>query len=99
MGKPTTGKISTKNYACTGCCRTRKFDTNHWGSIYPRCDCGAMRWTCLDPCPETHEKPEEWRTVTLGEILAPAVCGLCNGEGENRKSEPCVRCEGTGKAA
>jgi len=71
--KPTTGKYSHKKYKCDGCGHEFTTGTNHWGAIYmccPRCrnrDGSVNR--CMEPCPDTHQLPEEWKTVRLGDIV------------------------------
>jgi hypothetical protein len=72
----TTGKYSVKPYRCRRCGHEEEHGTNHWGAIYPTCK--GCSWKnplapqtvmdCLEPCPPGYKKPEEWRTVTLGEI-------------------------------
>lgn len=75
MAKPTTGKHSVKKYECTACGAVEKHGTNHWGDIYPRCrSCGWKRpmgqtFTCLEPCPETHDKPQSWKVAKLATLL------------------------------
>jgi len=73
MKKPTTGKYSQKNYKCEGCGYEFTVGTNHWGAIYrscPRCrnEDGSVN-RCLEPCPETHDLPPEWKMVRLGDIV------------------------------
>ena len=76
MPKPTTGKYSYKKYRCTRCGREEIHGTNHWGQTYSSCSgCSwknpmepIVTWECLEPCPETHDKPEPWKIVKLGDI-------------------------------
>lgn len=77
MSKPTTGKVSPKRYQCSDCGAVETHSTNHWGEIYPRCrSCGwkkpmagAQRFVCLELCPPTHDLPEPWKLVKLGDIV------------------------------
>lgn len=74
--KPTTGKYSVKKYKCRRCGLVSEHGTNHWGAIYPPCH--GCSWKnpmepfvamdCLEPCPETHDLPPEWKMVKLGEV-------------------------------
>ena len=80
MSKPTTGPQSVKEYKCTACGAIEKHTTNHWGDIYPACrSCSWKRpmemgqtFECLEPCPETHDKPEPWTKVTLNDVVGKA---------------------------
>jgi hypothetical protein len=77
MPKPTTARVSVKRYQCVECKAIEQHNTNHWGEIYPRCrSCGwknpmamAQRFVCLEPCPSTHDTPEPWKLVKLGDIV------------------------------
>jgi len=73
MTKPTTGKYSHKLYKCDGCGHEFGTGTNHWGAIYtccPRCrNQNESVCRCMEPCPDTHVLPEEWKIVTLGDIV------------------------------
>ena len=79
--KPTTGRISAKQYRCTRCGHEETHSTNHWGDIYPRCS--GCSWKnplspivvmeCLEPIPEGFAKPEPWRIVKLGDIATVVV--------------------------
>jgi len=66
-----TGKYSHKAYQCSSCGTEKEFGTNHWGSCYPWCNvCNEQTiWKCLEEVPEGYKKPEEWRTVKIGDIL------------------------------
>ena len=75
MGKPVTGKCSHKDYKCDTCGNVSSQGTNHWGAIYIRCPgCGWKHpmeiqiHRCVDPCPDTHNLPEEWKVLTLGDL-------------------------------
>ena len=70
--KPTTGKYSIKPYQCDICGHEEEHGTNHWGQIYNiKCKgCGYKppffsSFTCLEQCPNTHDIPEPWTSVTL----------------------------------
>ena len=77
MAKPTTGNYCLKQYKCTVCGAVETHGTNHWGEIYPTCkSCGCKHpmeigqtFVCIEPCPETHDKPEPWNRVTLGDLM------------------------------
>lgn len=75
MKKPTTGKYSIKPYQCNECQNVENHGTNHWGEIYNiRCkECGwkthLSTFTCLESCPETHDMPEKWQIVKLGDLF------------------------------
>ena len=72
----TTGRYSHKMYRCTRCGREESHGTNHWGDIYPSCDCCSWKnpldpssaWECMEEMPEGYEKPEPWKKVKLGDI-------------------------------
>ena len=76
--KPKTGKYSQKMYKCRRCGHEELHGTNHWGAIYPF-SCKGCSWKhpmarqvtmdCLEPVPEGYDIPEEWKTVTLGDIV------------------------------
>lgn len=70
--KPKTSKYTYKPYKCEGCGHEFGTGTNHWGAIYTACpQCGnrdASVSRCMEPCPDTHELPEEWRIVKLGDV-------------------------------
>lgn len=74
--KLTTGTYSVKRYRCTRCGYERCIGTNHWGECYPTCPHCSWKHPrepqavheCLEPCPSTHDKPEPWKFVTLGDI-------------------------------
>lgn len=76
MKKPTTSKISYKQYKCTACGYISLRQTNHYGECYPRCKkCGwkrpmetGQRHVCLEPVPEGMGVPEPWKIVKLGDI-------------------------------
>ena len=52
--------------------------TNHWGKIY-NLMCGGCSWkngmqpfvtmTCLEKMPKGYKKPEEWKSVKLGDLI------------------------------
>jgi len=73
MSKPKTGKYTYKDYQCGGCDHVFATGTNHWGAIYmccPQCqnrDGSVNR--CLESCPDTHDLPDEWKTVKLGDLI------------------------------
>ncbi len=77
MTKPTTGKVIPKRYRCTRCNHETTISTNHWGSCYPHCrKCSwknpmqsMVEHVCLESCPETHDKPEPWKFVKLGDVV------------------------------
>ena len=76
MSRPTTGKHSQKRYKCTRCGHERLLGTNHWGECYPTCPgcswknpmASYVAHVCLEDCPETHDQPEPWELVKLGDV-------------------------------
>ena len=65
-----TGKISKKEYECTGCGLLKIRETNHFGEVYPYCDfCNEITvWKCNEEIPEGWETPESWKIAKLGDI-------------------------------
>ena len=76
MSKPTISRVSSKLYRCTRCGHKSEISTNHWGECYPTCkNCSwknpmspIVIHECLELCPETHDKPQPWRVVKLGDV-------------------------------
>jgi len=78
MKKPTTSRMSWKKYKCRECGHETTHSTNHYGATYslgnyhacPICPPWKRptTWDCCEPCPDNMEKPEEWKTVKLGDI-------------------------------
>jgi len=75
-----TGRMSSKRYRCDRCGFVSKQSTNHYGKIYNmRCeDCSWKNGTqplvtmsCIEKLPKGYKKPEEWKSVTIGEITNP----------------------------
>ena len=78
MDIKTTGTYSYKKYKCDRCGYITTEGTNHWGRIY-NLTCKNCTWknpttpfvtkTCMEKMPKGYKKPEEWKTVKLGDIL------------------------------
>ena len=70
--RPKTGSYGVKPYKCEGCDHEFEVGTNHWGAIYGSCpQCRNFNGSvcrCMEPCPETHDLPVEWKTVKLGDV-------------------------------
>lgn len=74
----TIGKVSWKTYECLRCGNEESHQTNHWGNIY-NIRCKGCAWKdpmqpfsefkCCEDLPEGFEKPEPWKTVTIGDLL------------------------------
>lgn len=72
-----TGKVEPKPYKCRSCGHEETYSTNHYGTIYGYCNVCSWKsptnptkaFDCLTPLPEGWAKPEEWKQVTLGEVM------------------------------
>lgn len=75
-----TGKVESKPYKCSECGHIESHSTNHYGSIYIRCNQCSWKspmsstkvFECQMPLPEGWQKPEEWKIVKLGDLLTSA---------------------------
>ncbi len=77
-----TGKYSHKLYKCRTCGHEQMIGTNHWGECYswgyvnacPSChwkhSYEPTVWECQEQPPEGYSKPEPWKMVRLGDLLA-----------------------------
>jgi hypothetical protein len=73
-----TGKLTAKRYRCQSCGHEKTAATNHYGEFYDICsNCSSKSPTdpikvheCLEPLPAGWEKPEPWKKVKLGDIIA-----------------------------
>lgn len=73
--KPTTGKVTSKLYACSQCGHQERHDTNHYGETYswgrvsvcPKCPPfrRPTTWICQEKPPEGMGMPEPWKLTSL----------------------------------